>query len=124
MRTAPRHLARLGLIVALVAGVLASAATGSTRPTKRSTRNLVCPEVAFAPNSDNIAFNITAAGVSCAAGHTVASASAAERFRPGPNRSYRAGAFACRGTFVKPVGKWYEHYVCRSAHGRVIFDRG
>ncbi len=123
MRIAPRHVARLGLIVTLVASVLASAATGSTRPTKRSTR-LVCPEVTFAPNSDNIAFNITAAGVSCAAGHSVVSGSAGERFRPGPNRSYHAGAFACRGTFVKPVGKWYEHYVCRSAHGRVIFDRG
>jgi hypothetical protein len=124
MRIASRQLARFGLIIALVAGVLASAAAASTGHTKRSTRNLVCPEVDFAPNSDNIAFNITAAGVTCAIGHTVVTGAAAERLRPGPNRSYRAGGFSCRGTFVKPVGKWYEHYVCRGGRGRVVFDRG
>ena len=124
MRIAFRHVARFGLTAVVGVALLMSTAAASAGATKRHDRNTSCAEVDFAPNSDNIAFNIRTAGVSCAAGRSVVDASAPERYRPGPHRSYRSGTFSCRGTFERPMGKWYEHYVCRSIHSQIAFDRG
>ncbi len=128
MRIAPRHLVRLALTVALVVafgvGALASAAAGSAGHAKPRARIARCAQVDFKPQSDDVAFNITTVGATCATGRTVVQGASPESLRPGPNRSYRSGEFACRGTFMKPLGKWYEHYVCRSSRARVVFDRG
>lgn len=127
MTTAHRQFARvlrLGFLAVLAVGALASAAAASTPHATRQPRDAACADVAFKAASDDIAFNIRAVGVSCATGHAVVQGASSDNLRPGPNRAYRAGTFACRGTFVKPVGKWYEHYVCRSDRGRVVFDRG
>lgn len=128
MRIAPRHFVRFGLTIALAvapgAGALASVASGSASHAKPSARVARCSQLNFKPQSDDVAFNITTVGVNCATGRTVVQGASPERLRPGPNRSYRSGEFACRGTFMKPVGKWYEHYVCRSSRARVVFDRG
>ncbi len=124
MRIAFRHFACLGVVIAIAVGLFAAAADGNAGRAESHARHAACPQVDFAPNSDDIAFNIRTVGVTCATGRTVVAGAASDKLRPGPNRSYRTGAFSCRGKFVKPVGKWYEHYVCRSTRARVVFDRG
>ncbi len=125
MRIVHHHLTRLlcaVVTVALAAGLLASAAIGSG--TSQHARSATCPQVNFKANSDDVAFNITTFGTTCATGRSVVDGSAPDRLRPGPNRFYRAGTFSCHGRFMKPVGKWYEHYVCRSTRATIEFDRG
>ena len=132
MPTAFRELLRLRHAVAIgavIAGIglfasLASVAAGRSSHVRRQPRSASCAQIAFAPDSDDIAFDITAFGVTCATGHSVAQGAAPSGLRPGPGRAYSAAGFHCQGTFVRPVGKWYEHYVCRSGRTRVMFDRG
>jgi hypothetical protein len=83
-----------------------------------------CGFIAFAPDSDDLAYGIRSTGVSCRTARGVASATAGEAFRPGADHTLQSGTFLCRGTFVQPVGKYYEHYVCRSSRVTVTFDRG
>ncbi len=122
------RLRRAVVIGAVMAGIgvsgSASVAAERSNHVRRQPRSASCALIAFAPNSDDIAFDIKTLGVTCATGHSVAQASAPSDLRPGPNRAYGAAGFHCRGTFVRPVGKWYEHYVCRSRASRVVFDRG
>jgi hypothetical protein len=123
------HLRRAVVIGAVVAGIavsasLASVAAGRSSHVRRQPRSASCAQIAFAPNSDDIAFDIKTFGITCATGHSVAQASAPSGLRPGPDRAYAAAGFHCQGRFVQPVGKWYEHYVCRSGATRVVFDRG
>jgi hypothetical protein len=127
MTIAHHHLTRVSRVAAIAAvavGVLASAAAGSSTSPRHTPRSKACPQVEFAPSSDNIAYDIRTVGVTCSAGHAIVKASAPTNLRPGPNRSYRAGAFDCRGTFVRPTGKWYERYVCRHGRSTVAFNRG
>jgi hypothetical protein len=83
-----------------------------------------CGSISFALQSDNIAFDIRTAGIPCALARAVASASRSSRLRPGRGRRYRAEDFACRGRFVLPPGKRYEHYVCVRGRATVTFNRG
>jgi hypothetical protein len=128
----PRRLRHAAVIAAVIAGVsalaslalLASVAAGRPSHGRRQPRRASCTEIAFAPNSDDIAFDIRTVGATCSTGRSVAQASAPSGLRPGPDRAFRAAGFHCQGTFVQPVGKWYERYVCRSGRTRVVFDRG
>ncbi len=132
MPTTFRELPRLRhvvLIAAAIAGIgvfasVASVAAGRSKHPRRQPRSASCAQLAFAPSSDDIAFDITTVGVGCSTGHVVAQASAPSNLRPGPGRAYSVGGFHCQGTFVRPIGKWYEHYVCRNGSTRVVFDRG
>ena len=132
MPTAFRKLLRLPravVIGAVIAGIgasasLASVAAGRADHGRRQPRSASCAQIAFAPDSDDIAFDIKAFGVTCTTGRAVAQGSAPNGLRPGPGRAYSAAGFHCQGTFVRPIGKWYEHYVCRSGRTRVVFDRG
>ncbi len=102
---------------------LASVAAGRSSHVRRQPRSASCALIAFSPNSDDIAFDIKTFGITCATGHSVAKASAPSA----PTRT-RARVHRRRvplpGHVVRPVGKWYEHYVCRSGATRVVFDRG
>ncbi len=108
-------------ITLLSALALASGATASTQPQQAGDG---CGRIDFAPQSDNIAFDIRTFGVSCSAARAVAGASKSSSLRPGADHSYRADGFFCRGKFIQPRGKDYERYVCARSGGRVVFDRG
>ena len=103
---------------------LATFAAGAAASTHLREVGDSCGRIDFAPQSDNIAFDIRTFGVPCSAGRAVAGASRPRALRPGVDHSYQAEGFVCRGQFVRPQGKDYEHYVCTRASGRVVFDRG
>ena len=132
MPTAFRELPRLRhaiVIAAVIAGIgafasLASVAAGRSNHVRRQPRSASCAGIAFAPNSDDIAFDVKTFGVTCLTARSVAQGSAPSGLRPGPDRAYSVAGFHCQGTLVQPVGKWYEHYVCRSGRTQVVFNRG
>ncbi len=132
MPTAFREPLRLRHVAAIVAVSPRSAHShrshrsppGARSIARRLPRSASCASIAFAPNSDDIAFDIKTFGVSCSTGRSVAQASAPSNLRPGPGRAYSVAGFHCQGTFVRPIGKWYEHYVCRNGRTQVVFDRG
>jgi hypothetical protein len=115
--------------LAWTAGVMAVAsslalATGATAATHSRPGAGACGRIDFAPQSDNIAFDIKTFGVSCSAARAVVGASRSGSLRPGADHSYQSQGFVCHGQFIQPRGKDYEHYVCARGNGRVVFDRG
>jgi hypothetical protein len=109
---------------AIAVALLLALAAGATAATPSHQVGDACGRIDFAPQSDNIAFDIRTFGVPCSAARAVAGASRSSALRPGADHSYQAAGFRCLGQFVQPRGKSYEHYVCASGSGRVVFDRG
>ncbi len=107
------------VLVAMLTSVAGAQASSQARQADGS-----CGRIDFAPQSDNVAFDIRTFGVPCSAARAVAGASRSSALRPGARHSYRAEGFLCRGQFVQPRGKDYEHYVCARGSGRVVFDHG
>ncbi len=124
LTTQKTKLRRAAIVVVLVCGSSMAFAAGATASTPSGEASDSCGRIDFAPQSDNVAFDIRTQGVSCTAARAVAAASRPKSLRPGADHSYAAQGFFCRGQFIQPRGKDYEHYVCARGSERVVFDRG
>ena len=120
----PRAVSLVWAVCSLAAASSLGFAAGATASTQPSQTGDPCGRIDFAPQSDNIAFDIRTFGVSCSAARAIAGASRSSSLRAGGDRRYQAEGFVCRGQFVQPRGKDYEHYVCARGSRRVVFDRG
>jgi hypothetical protein len=110
------------VLAGLPATATARAAAGAARPSGSSKPK--CGRIAFAKQSDEVAFNISVSAAGCAVAHDVASASVPTWPSTLAERTYQARGFACVGRLVLPNGKAYEHYVCLRRSAKIIFDRG
>ena len=120
----PRAAALAWTVCSLAVASSLAFAAGATASTSPAQTRDACGRIDFAPQSDNIAFDIKTVGVSCSAARAVVGASRSNSLRAGGDRSYQAEGFLCRGQFIQPRGKDYEHYVCARGSRRVVFDRG
>jgi hypothetical protein len=116
-----RRLAVASAVWCTLIGVLASATSGATATPPGSGAR--CARIAFAKQSDNLAFNIRVSGAGCSVAHAVASASPPTWPAPPKERAYTSRGFACTGRLVLPSGKAYVRYVCVRHGARIAFDR-
>lgn len=125
--------ARRGAICALLAAVLvacgddgngdgatATTATTSTTSTTQATQR--CANVGFTPNSDDVASDIVAIGLSCAEAEAVVRVVAAPLSATGPARSEGAG-FTCVLTGRSTEALESATYECTSGTRRITFRR-
>lgn len=109
-----------------LAGLTAIAASAAMLPaTAGASASPHCGTVAFAPQSDNGAFQIMARSTSCGTARAVAGASRPSRFRD-RDSSYSADGFACAGRMESAGGKGKQlvRFQCTRQHSSVSFLRG
>ena len=112
-----QHILRV-LTPTLAIFVLASGSAHATADAR-------CGTVAFAPESDDGAFQIVARNTSCGVARVVADASRPNRFRTGSHR-YAARGFACAGRAEElgGAGKHVVSFQCTRGVSAVSFLRG
>jgi hypothetical protein len=109
-----------------LAGLTVIAASAALVPaTAGATASPHCGAVAFAPQSDNGAFQIMARSTSCDTARSVAGASRPSRFR-NRDASYSADGFACAGRMESAGGRGKQvvRFQCTRQHSSVSFLRG
>jgi hypothetical protein len=116
-----RRLAAASAVWCTLIGILATATRGETAsPPGAAAR---CARIAFAKQSDDLAFNIRVSGAQCSVAHAVASASPPTWPAPPKERAYTSAGFACTGRLVLPNGKAYVRYICLRRGAKIVFDR-
>ena len=110
-----KHILRALLVIAAVA--VSSGVAGAAQSPN-------CGFVAFAPQSDNGAFEIVAHEATCRIAHVVAAGSRSSRFRFGDPR-YNTLGFSCsgHGGQLGGHGMYVVRFRCLRAHSFVSFLR-
>jgi hypothetical protein len=118
-----RSLAPALVLACVLTGPLASASATPAAAVRPSGSKPKCGRIAFAKQSDDVAFNVTVSGARCSVARDVASASAPTWPSTPAERTYTARGFTCVGRLVVPNGMAYEHYVCLRRGAKIAFDR-
>jgi hypothetical protein len=94
----------------------------ATTTSTMATAPVTCPDIAFVPQSDNMAAHIVATGADCIEAHALVREVAAQHtFMTGP-REFRSGVFTCSVVTEEaavPVG----HYACIDGPKKVTWDK-
>jgi len=119
-----KHIIKVRItIAAALTSLLVVASARAASPSHR------CSFVAFAPQSSNLAFAISARNTGCATARSVARRSGPQRDRPGWDPAnpvivrYSAFGFGCFGNEVFPAGMGYVAFRCYRGNAVVRFNR-
>jgi hypothetical protein len=113
------------LRASIAAAVVAALAPATAPATSMPAASPRCGTVAFAPQTDDGAFEIVAHSTNCAVARSVARASRPSRFRHG-NPRYATNGFSCtgRGEQLGGTGKLVVSFRCARGRSYVSFLRG